>query len=113
MNEACKELQFSDQKHTNEDKPKFSVLEMDNTENSNDKASYINKLLLKRVNIRKEIRKVEKEIFKYETLLLETSQGSPVTKSLEYYSSNRTDRKKYNIKDSDRIFSKDIPPINE
>lgn len=86
---------------------------MDKAPDKNDKLSYINKLLLRRSNIKKEIKKVEKEIFKYETLLLETSQGSPVTKSLDYYSTNRTERKKYTIKDSDRIFSKNIPPVNE
>lgn len=78
-----------------------------------DKLSLVRKLFLKRQNIQRELKKIEREIFKYETLLLETAQGAPVTKTLDYYSSNRTEKRKYSIKDSERIFSKDLPPISK
>ncbi|KAL0265599.1 UNVERIFIED_CONTAM: hypothetical protein PYX00_011312 [Menopon gallinae] len=78
-----------------------------------DQLSLVRKLFLKRQSIQKELKRVEREIFKYETLLLETAQGTPVTKTLEYYSSNRSEKKKYSVRDSERIFSKDLPPINK
>ena len=79
----------------------------------NQSLTLLEKLFLKRKDIKNELRKIEKEIFRYETLCLDTSQGNPVIKSLDFYCSNRAERKKYQIKDSDRIFSKDLPPINE
>lgn len=78
-----------------------------------DQLSLVRKLFLKRQNIQRELKKIEREIFKYETLLLETTQGAPVTKTLDYYSSNRSEKKKYSIRDSERIFSKDLPPISK
>jgi hypothetical protein len=69
--------------------------------------------LLKKKDIEKQIKKIEKEIFKYETVFLETTQGFPLTKSLDYYLNFRVDKKKTGIKDSDRIFSKNIPKVNE
>lgn len=78
-----------------------------------DSLSLVRKLFLKRQNIQKELKKIERDIFKYETLLLETAQGAPVTKTLEYYSSNRSEKKKYSVRDSERIFSKDLPPVSK
>lgn len=73
----------------------------------------IDELINKRKEIEKEIKNIDKEIFKYETIFLESSQGFPLTKTLEYYLNNRNVQKKVVIKDSDRIFSKNIPKINE
>lgn len=81
--------------------------------NADDTASRLNKLFLRRENIRRELKKVEKEVFKYETLFLETTQGTPVTKTLDYYTSNRSERKKHHVRDTERIFSKDLPHISE
>ncbi|KCZ73923.1 hypothetical protein H311_05110 [Anncaliia algerae PRA109] len=73
----------------------------------------LDKLLLKRKDIKEELKRIEKDVFRYETISLDVSQGSSVMKSLEFYSSNKSDKKKYLVKDSDRIFSKDLPQIND
>ncbi|RVD93455.1 subunit 4 of histone acetyltransferase [Tubulinosema ratisbonensis] len=82
--------------------------------NEKDEQSFVlDKLFLKRKDIKEELKRIEKDIFRNETICLDVSQGSSVMKSLEFYSSNRSDRKKYVIQDSDRIFSKDLPQINK
>lgn len=65
-------------------------------------------LFNKKKELEKSIKDIEKEIFRYETILLETTQGFPLTKSLEYYLSSRNVQKKNVIKDSDRVFSKNL-----
>lgn len=65
--------------------------------------------LARRRKIRKQIVMLEKEMFKYETLYLELTQGFPLTKSVEYYVNNRTEKKKYVIDDKARIFNRNFP----
>lgn len=69
-------------------------------------------LLSKRKKLRKEIQKIEKEMFKYETVYLEISQGSPLTRNVEYYVSNRVDKKKHHVDDKMRIFNKSFPKVD-
>lgn len=65
--------------------------------------------LAKRKEIRRDIAALDKEIFKYETLYLEMTQGSSLLKNVEYYVSNRTDKKKHAVDDKARIFSSGFP----
>ncbi|AHL28976.1 histone acetyltransferase subunit NuA4-like protein [Encephalitozoon hellem ATCC 50504] len=69
-------------------------------------------LLSKRKKLRKQIQSIEKEMFKYETVYLEMTQGSPLTRNVEYYVSNRTDKKKHNVDDRMRIFNKNFPRVD-
>lgn len=73
----------------------------------------IDDLLQQRRKLRNELKVLEKNIFKYETVFLEITQGTPMTKSLEYYSTNKSERKKYVVKDNERMFSRDHPKIHE
>ncbi|AHL30168.1 subunit NuA4 of histone acetyltransferase [Encephalitozoon intestinalis ATCC 50506] len=66
-------------------------------------------LLAKRKKLRKQIRTIEREMFRHETVYLEMTQGSPLTKNVEYYVSNRAEKKKYNVDDKMRIFNKNFP----
>ncbi|KAM0688522.1 chromatin modification- protein eaf6 [Conglomerata obtusa] len=83
------------------------------TEDTAAKEKLLDELINKKRENEKHIKAIEKEIFKYETIFLETAQGFPLTKTLDYYLNNRTAQKKNAIKDSDRIFSKNLPKINE
>lgn len=66
-------------------------------------------LLSRRRKIKRQIAALEKDVFKYETLYLELTQGSPLTRNVEYYVSNRTEKKKYTVDDRARMFSKNFP----
>lgn len=66
---------------------------------------FLDEMIKQKRQLEREIEKIENEIFKYETGLLEISQEYPITKGLEYYLSNRPEKKKHVIKDEDRIFS--------
>lgn len=66
-------------------------------------------LLTRRKKLRKRVLAVENELFKHETAYLEIAQGSPLTRTVEYYVSNRTEKKKHAIDDKMRIFSRDFP----
>lgn len=78
-----------------------------------DEEKLLDELVNKKKELEKELKNVNKEIYKYETIFLENSQGFPLTKTLDYYLSNKAVHKKVVVKDSDRIFSKNIPKINE
>ncbi|KAG5858680.1 hypothetical protein KMI_12g18430 [Encephalitozoon hellem] len=83
------------------------------TENvSRDIGKRFKSLLSKRKKLRKQIQSIEKEMFKYETVYLEMTQGSPLTRNVEYYVSNRTDKKKHNVDDRMRIFNKNFPRVD-
>lgn len=86
---------------------------MKNKKEKDEQSFILDKLFLKRRDIKEELKRIEKDVFRNETICLDISQGSSVMKSLEFYSSNRSDRKKYIVKDTDRIFSKDLPQIHK
>jgi hypothetical protein len=65
--------------------------------------------LLRKRMLEKEIAAYEKEMFKYETMYLELTQGSPLTKTVEYYVNTRTDKKRYVVDDKMRMFCRSFP----
>lgn len=66
-------------------------------------------LIYKKKELEKRIRLLDDDIFKYESAFLELSQGSPITQTIESFINSRIDKKKYNVNDGDRIFSKNFP----
>ena len=66
-------------------------------------------LLARRSRLRRRVQAVEMDLFKHETAYLEMAQGSPLTRTVEYYVSNRAEKKKHGIDDRARIFGRDFP----
>lgn len=69
-------------------------------------------LIKKRDDLKTKKSKILSDLFKLETQFLETTQGLPITKTSDYYVTTRVEKKKYNITDKDRIFSRDYPKKN-
>jgi hypothetical protein len=65
--------------------------------------------LAKKTGLEKEVAAYEKEMFKYETMYLELTQGSPLTKTVEHYVNPRSDKKKHIVDDKMRMFCKNFP----
>ncbi|TBU17718.1 subunit NuA4 of histone acetyltransferase [Ordospora colligata] len=70
-------------------------------------------LLAKKKRLKKEIFAIEKELFKTETAHLEMTQGAPITKNVDYYTSNRIDKKKSAVDDKMRMFNRNFPMPNK
>ncbi|KAH9410585.1 hypothetical protein HK407_12g17160 [Ordospora pajunii] len=70
-------------------------------------------LLAKKKRLKKEIFAIEKEIFRIETAYLEMTQGAPLTKNVDYYTSNRVDKKKPCVDDRMRMFNRNFPMPNK
>ncbi|EPR79372.1 Nua4 family protein putative Histone H4 acetyltransferase [Spraguea lophii 42_110] len=68
--------------------------------------------LTRKQELELKIKKIENDIYKYETLLLEISDGNPISRSLENYLTQRTEKKKTNIKDNDRLFTINMPRVS-
>ena len=66
--------------------------------------SELNELIRKKKDIDKALTQLEVQIYNYESNYLEESYSN-ITQGIESYLSNRADRKKYNIKEEERIFS--------
>lgn len=69
----------------------------------------ISELLKKKKEIEKEKQQVVSDLFKYETLYLDMTQGLPLTKTSEFYVNSRVEKKKISITEKDRIFSIEYP----
>jgi len=66
-------------------------------------------LVQKKSELLEKKNKIASDLFKYETLYLEITQGFPLTKVSDYYVTNKLEKKKYLINDKDRIFSLEYP----
>ena len=64
----------------------------------------LEELINKKKEVDRNITQLESQIYNYETSFLEESKTN-ITRGLDGYLSNRSDRKHYNVKDTDRIFS--------
>ncbi|TBU05782.1 hypothetical protein CWI38_0104p0040 [Hamiltosporidium tvaerminnensis] len=82
-------------------------------ENRRDNMKQLQQYIRKRKELQRSVCNYEKEIFRLETLFLDMTQGFPVTKNLDYYLNFKVEKKKGYNKDKDRIFSRNIPRINE
>lgn len=73
------------------------------------KLEKLKNLIKKRDDLKAKKSKILSDLFKCETQFLETTQGLPITKTSDYYVATRVEKKKYNLSDKDRIFSRDFP----
>ncbi|CCI73995.1 ECU11_0585 [Encephalitozoon cuniculi GB-M1] len=70
-------------------------------------------LLAKRKKLSRQIKAIEKDMFRHETVYLEMTQGSPLTRNVDYYVSNRTEKKKHSVDDKMRMFSRGFPRTDQ
>ncbi|KAK6090845.1 hypothetical protein P3W45_000090 [Vairimorpha bombi] len=77
------------------------------------KLDMLKSLIKKKSELLEKKNRLVSDLFKYETLYLETAQGLPISQTSEYYTNNRVEKKKYIINDKDRIFSKEYPKNTE
>ncbi|WUR02295.1 uncharacterized protein VNE69_01233 [Vairimorpha necatrix] len=82
---------------------------MSKKEKINQKLEELKFKVAKKSNLLERKEKLLSDLFKYETLYLETAQGMPLTKTSEFYVNNRIEKKKYLVNDKDRIFSLEYP----
>jgi len=62
---------------------------------------------------RRRVSELEKRMFKLETRYIGLTSGSPITKNIEFYLNNKTERKKAGADGIARIFAVDHPtPVN-
>lgn len=73
------------------------------------KLELLRKLVQRKSELLTKKNKIIADLFKYETLYLENTQGLPITQTPEFYTNNRVEKKKYLINDKNRIFSKQYP----
>lgn len=65
--------------------------------------------LEEREKLRYEMQRLDRNIFKYETMYLEMTKGYPLTKNSDYYLCGIAEKKKYTVDDKTRIFSREYP----
>lgn len=69
----------------------------------------LHELLQEKESLEKEKEKIISDLFKYETLYLDTTHGLPLIKTSEFYVNTRVEKKKIVISEKDRIFSVGYP----
>ncbi|KAL6120441.1 hypothetical protein NUSPORA_02830 [Nucleospora cyclopteri] len=60
-------------------------------------------------SLNKELKEVDTEIFKKETVYLMKTKNNPITKDCENYLNLKSEKKSSEIKNTDRIFSMNYP----
>ena len=69
----------------------------------------LEKLIEKRNDLKKEMEKVENEMFRLESCYFELTQGTPITNNLDFYIYNKTEKKKSANDSFKRIFGTEFP----
>lgn len=73
----------------------------------------LDKLLEEARTAKSRTNELENRMFKLETKYIEITNGSPITKNIEFYLNNKAEKKRTSIDDSARIFAVDHPkPVN-
>ncbi|KAI5148606.1 hypothetical protein ENBRE01_0421 [Enteropsectra breve] len=66
--------------------------------------SCIDELICERDKYEQEIVRLENLLFRQESALLDLANGTPLTKSLDFYLNNKIDKKRTVFTDEERIF---------